>query len=596
MTIEIAILLGLLLTALVLFARELFPMEVTAFGVLVALMLLGIISPADALAGLSNPAVVTIGMLFVLGHAVAKTGVLEVAAEKLSNMVGARQWLGVSILLVTVSLTSAFLSNTAVVAIFIPVSVNLSQRLGISASKILMPLSYAAITGGTLTLIGTSTNLIVNAFIIEQGLPPLGMFEFAPLGLVFVVTCLTYCILFARRLLPSRAGISSLTRKYHMGTYLTELKVLADSKLVGHSCMELNVNQTYDITILAVLRGGERHTVNIRNIILQPDDTLIVRGVVDSIMKMRSELGVALLSDFKLTDEELSAEEQLLAEALVTQGSRFVGRTLRQIDFRRHFGAFALAIRRHGETLRQKIADIPLRFADTLLILAPRDRLNDLRSGEELLIISEVKAALSRDRFWWVSALALPVVMILVALDVVAILPGVMAAVLLLLLIRQVAMRDVYDAVEWPVVLLLAAFVPIGMAMGTTGAADILAEAILWAAGLFSEGPNAHIVLAVMYLCTSLMTELVSNNATAIIFAPIALSIAIQLGVDPRPFLVAVAFASSAAFMTPISYQTNMMVYGPGSYRFTDYTRFGVAMNLGLWLLAVMLIPKIWPL
>lgn len=596
MTFEIALLLFLMLTALVLFALEVFPLEVTAFGMLVVLILAGVIKPEEALVGFSNPAVVTIGLLFILSHSLARTGVLEQAAGKLSRMVGPQSWLGVGILLATTSLASAFLSNTAVVAIFIPIAVSLGKRFKISPSKILLPLSYAAITGGTLTLIGTSTNLIVNAFAIQNGQPPLGMFEFARLGWIFVLVGLSYTILFARKLLPSRAGLTSLTRKYHMGTYLTELRVPEESKLAGKSAKELGVNLTYDVTVLAIIRQGVRHTENIRNIKIEPGDTLIVRGVVDDIMAMRNELGVSLLSDVKLTDAELSAEDQLLAEALVTQSSVFIGRTLRQIDFRRHYGAFVLAVRRHGATLRQKIADIALHFSDTLLILAPRERLNELRSGDDLIIISETAAAPVRGRLWWLSLAVLPVMMVLVAFRLVEILPAAMVAVLLLLVLRRIDIREAYQSVEWSVIMLIAAFVPVGYAMTNTGAASLIAGGLLRLADLFPPEMAPVAALALMYLGTSILTELVSNNATAIIVAPVALSLANSLGADPRPFLMAVAFAASAAFMTPISYQTNMMVYGPGSYRFRDYLRFGVAMNLGLWIIGSLMIPRLWPL
>lgn len=596
MTLEIAILLGLLFTAMVMFAREVFPLEVTAFGVLVALVLTGIIEPRDALVGLSNPAVVTIGLLFILSHNLARTGILEVAAGKLSKMVGPRKWVGVAILLVAVSLSSAFLSNTAVVAIFIPLTINLAQRFKISPSKILLPLSYAAIVGGTMTLIGTSTNLIVNNIAMEHGLPALGMFEFTRLGWIFALLGLTYSLIFARRLLPSRAGVSSLTRKYHMGTYLTELKIPDESRLAGRSCKDIGVNRTYDITVLAIIRDKVRHIENIRNIALQAGDILIVRGEVDNIMRMRTELGVALLSDVKLSDSELSVEDQVLAEALVIQTSAFVGRSLRQIDFRRHYGVFVLAIRRHGATFREKIANIALRFADTLLILAPRERLREFRGGDDLVIISESRASLSRERLWWLSVSILPVMIVLVALGFVNILTAAMVAVLLLLGLRVLDVRDAYQSVHWSVLMLIAAFVPVGHAMHSTGAANLIAAGILNMSGYFPPEMASLAALSLLYLCTSLMTELVSNNATAIIVAPIALSLANSLGADPMPFIMAVAFAASAAFMTPVSYQTNMMVYGPGSYRFKDYLRFGVAMNLGLWVVASIMIPRLWPL
>ena len=596
MTFEIFFMLALIVVTLVVFALELFPMEVTAFGMLAILLLTGFVDGEQAVKGLSNPAVVTIGALFILSHALTRTGILEVAARQLSRMVGPRKWLGISIFLIVVSITSAFLSNTAVVAMFIPLAMDLSRRFHVSPSKILLPLSYAAIIGGTLTLVGTSTNLIVNAFVIEEGLPPLGMFEFARLGGVLLVVGLSYTLIFGRRMLPARVGISSLTRKYHMGTYLTELRVEDGSALVGKSCKEVGVNENYDITVLAILRGKLRFVENIRNIPLEPGDVMIVRGVVDNLMRMRQEQGVSLLTDIKLGDTALSTDEQVLAEGLITPTSSLIGRTLREIDFRRHFGAFVLAIRHQGATLRSKIAHIPLRISDTLLMLAPRDRLNELRRSDELIIISEVKSELHRGRFWWVIMALLPIMLILVATGVVDILRGSLLAVVILLLIRAVDIQEAYRSVEWSVLFLIAAFVPLGYAMANTGTAQFIADGIMRLIDFFPPHLAAPAALALLYLCTSLLTEMVSNNATAIIVAPIAISLAAGLGVDPRPFLIAVAFASSAAFMTPMSYQTNMMVYGPGGYRFKDYLRFGMPLNFGFWLMGSYLIPKLWPL
>lgn len=595
MTLEILFMLLLLAATLVVFTLELFPIEVTALGMLAILLVTGMVDIQQAVEGLSNPAVITIGMLFVLGHALTKTGLLEVAAARLSNMVGPRKWLGMSILFITVSLSSAFLNNTAVVAIFIPLAIDLSRRLNISPSKVLLPLSYAAIVGGTLTLIGTSTNLIVNSFVTGAGLPALGMFEFARMGWIYALVGVLYVAIFARRLLPSRAGIDSLTIKYNMGTYLTELRVQDNSPLVGKSCKEVGVNQNYDITVLAIIRDKQRIVENIRNIPLLPGDTLIARGVVDNLMRIRQELGVSLLTDIKLGDEALAENEQVLAEGLVTQTSHLVNRTLRDLDFRRRYGAFVLAVRRHGSTLREKIAHTRLLAADTLLMLAPKERLNELRRSDDLIVISEAEYKLHRGRLWWVVIVFLPLLIILVSMGAIDILRGSLLAVVILLLIRAVDIQEAYNSVDWSVLLLIAAFVPVGFAMASTGTAQFIASGILAFADFWPSNLAPFITLSLLYLATSLLTTIVSNNATALIVAPVALSLAATLGVDARSFLIAVAFASSAAFMTPMSYQTNMMVYGPGSYHFSDYLRFGITLNLGFWLLGSCLIPLLWP-
>jgi len=312
-------------------------------------------------------------------------------------------------------------------------------------------------------------------------------------------------------------------------------------------------------------------------------------------MRLREEQGVNLLTDIKLSDEALATNEQVLAEALVTQTSRLINKTLRDLDFRRHYGAFVLAVRRHGSTLRKKIAHAPLQASDTLLMLAPKERLNELRRSDDLIIISEAEYKLHRRRSWWAVMAILPLLMILVSTGVIDILRGSILAVVVLLFIRAVDIREAYRSVEWSVLLLIAAFVPVGYAMVTTGTAQFIASGILTFTNYWPADLAPLVALSLIYLATSLLTEVVSNNATALIVAPVALSMAATLGVDARPFLIAVAFASSAAFMTPMSYQTNMMVYGPGSYHFRDYLRFGVFLNMGFWLLGSYLIPRLWP-
>ncbi|MCK4577186.1 MAG: SLC13 family permease [Candidatus Marinimicrobia bacterium] len=596
MTADIAIMLVLIVGALVVFSRELLPIEVTAVTLVASLLILGIIDVDVAISGLSNKAVVTIAALFVLSHALSKTGFLEAATSYLGTRVGARRWLGISIMLIIVSVASAFLSNTAVVAMFIPMAIQLSQKFEISPSKVLMPVSYAAVFGGTLTLIGTSTNLIVNSFLIAEGAETFGMFEFARLGWLFLLLGIIYVVFAAPRILPSRAGLSSLMHKYHMGTYLTELMVADDSRLVGKSCLQVGLNLNYDITVLAIIREEQRITENIRNLVLEQDDTLIVRGEVDKIMRLRQEQGVQLLSDIKLDDSELSQEDQVLAEALIVQNSRLIGRTLRDIDFRRHYGAFVLAVRHHSAILRTKIAHIPMQVSDTLLMLAPKDRLNELRRSEDMIIISEVDSRLHRDRFWWLSVLIIPLLVIVVAMGLVDILTGVLVAVVFLLLTKVIDVQEMYRSVDWSVLLLIAAFVPVGYAMTITGTAQLIAAGIMRLAALAPPDLVPVCALALVYLATAALTQIVSNNATAIILAPIAISAANELGADIRPFLMAVAFASSSGLMTPISYQTNLMVYGPGSYRFGDYVRFGIAPTLLFWVIAVVFIPVIWPL
>lgn len=595
MPLEALLLLVFLGAAFAAFFFELLPVDVTALTLLLALLASGLVPLDEGVAGFSNQGVLTIAGLFILSHALMKTGLLEVAGERLSRRFGHRRWIGVAIFLGLVALMSGFLNNTAVVAMTIPLGIEICRRLGISPSKVLMPLSFAAIFGGTLTLIGTSTNLLVSSIVMDAGQAPLGMFEFTPLGAIFLALGLGYVMLRAPRALPERASLESLTSDFQMTPYLTELRVVEGSKLAGRTVRDIRMSERYDVTMLAILRDAERIVENLRAQEFQIGDTLVVRGSTGGLMRLRSDTGVALLSDVKMTDEELAGSEQVVVEALVVPNSGLIGRTLQEMDFRRSYGGFVLAIRRAEATLRERLARTPLRFADTLLIVTSRDRLGELRRGDELLVVSEIDLRLRRERLWWLPLLLIPLVMLLAATGLVDLLVGVLASVVLLLGLGVLNPLESYRAVDWRVVVFIAAFIPVGEAMFRTGLADLVAAGAL-VPGTFAPPALAPwVAVAVLYLITSLATETVTNNAAAIVLTPVALAMAAELAIDPRPLIFSVCFAASASFMTPTGYQTNMMVYGAGNYRFADFTRFGAPLNLLFWLVASLLIPVLYP-
>lgn len=595
MGLDALLLLALLLGALALFFLERLPVEVTGASLLVALLLTGLVSPEEAVAGLSNEGVVTIAGLFVLSHALTKTGFLEIAADRLSRRFGRRPWLGLAVLLVMVALMSGFLNNTAVVAMTMPLAIDLCRRFRVSASQVLIPLSYAAIFGGTLTLIGTSTNLLVSSVATAAGQTPLGMFEFTGLGAVFLLTGLAYVLLAAPRSLPERAPVESLTRKYEMADYLTELRVVAGSRLVGATVRELALSHRYDVIVLAVERAGERHTEDLRGLELEEEDVLVVRGAMPDLLRLRNDLGAALLSDVKLSDAELSGDEQVVVEAVISPNSSLIGRTLREVNFRVQYRAFVLALRRHERTLHERLADTSLRFSDTLLVVTSRARLDELRRHEDLVITSELDLHLRRARFWWLPLALVPALMATAAVGAVPLLTGVLVACVLLLVLGVITPRETYRSINWSVVLFIAAFIPVGNAMFSTGLAQSLAGLVLLPGDWVPPALAPWLAVSLLYLATSLITETITNNAAAIVLTPVAITMAADLGVDARPFLFAVCFAASAAFMTPTGYQTNMMVYGPGSYRFRDFTRFGAPLDVLFWVVASLLIPWFWP-
>jgi len=597
MTLEIAIVLGVITLMFILFVGELFPLDVTALSILAVVLVLGYISPEEAISGFANPAVIIIALLFVLSHALQKSGILEYMVIRLNKLTERSRFLGLFVFLISVALASAFVNNTAIVAIFIPLTIRLAQKYNLSPSKLLMPLSYIAIIGGTLTLVGTSTNLLVNSIYVNTipSSPPLGMFEFAKFGLVMLVIGVAYLLIAVPFLIPSRTVTSSLTKSYHMGGYLTELKVSEESPLVGRTCKERAVNKNYDITVLDILRDGKLISKNIRDTIIYPEDILFVRGSLENFLRMKEVEKVTMLTDEKLTQDELIHDDNTLVECLITNRTDLVGKSLMEINFRRRFGSFILAIRREGEILRKKIAHVVLQAFDTLLIYGPIEKIKELSDSGDFIVLGEIEATLQKHKYWWVSVAVILGTVILAALGIVPILKGALIGAIFLLVIRVITANEAYQSINWQVIVLIAALIPLGIVIQKSGTAFWIGTVLNDIANAFNPLIRPTIMLSLIYLVTIILTETTSNAATAIIMTPIAISAAQQMGLDPRTFVFAVCFAASASFITPIGYQTNLMVYSPGGYKFTDYVRVGLPLAIVLWCMATWLIPILWP-
>ena len=597
MTLEIAIVLGVITLMFILFVGELFPLDVTALSILAVVLVLGYISPEEAISGFANPAVITIALLFVLSHALQKSGILEYMVIRLNKLTERSRFLGLFVFLISVALASAFVNNTAIVAIFIPLTIRLAQKYNLSPSKLLMPLSYIAIIGGTLTLVGTSTNLLVNSIYVNTipSSPPLGMFEFAKFGLVMLVIGVAYLLIAVPFLIPSRTVTSSLTKSYHMGGYLTELKVSEESPLVGRTCKERAVNKNYDITVLDILRDGKLISKNIRDTIIYPEDILFVRGSLENFLRMKEVEKVTMLTDEKLTQDELIHDDNTLVECLITNRTDLVGKSLMEINFRRRFGSFILAIRREGEILRKKIAHVVLQAFDTLLIYGPIEKIKELSDSGDFIVLGEIEATLQKHKYWWVSVAVILGTVILAALGIVPILKGALIGAIFLLVIRVITANEAYQSINWQVIVLIAALIPLGIVIQKSGTSFWIGTVLNDIANAFDPLIRPTIMLSLIYLVTIILTETTSNAATAIIMTPIAISAAQQMGLDPRTFVFAVCFAASASFITPIGYQTNLMVYSPGGYKFTDYVRVGLPLAIVLWCMATWLIPILWP-
>ena len=595
MTFEIAFVLGLIFLAFILFVTEKFSLDVTALLILTILFLGGFLTIDEAIAGFSNPAVITISLLFVLSYALQKTRILEYLIVRINQLVSRSITLGLSVYLLTIALASALMNNTAIVAIFMPVTIRLAHRYHMSPSKLLIPLSYAAIMGGTLTLVGTSTNLLVNSIYINNNGLALGMFEFAKYGWITLVIGLIYILTIAPKILPSRTVTSSLTKSYHMAGYLTEMKVSKDSPLVGSTCQERNVSHNYDVIVLDIQRDKRLISYNVGNEKLEQGDILFVKGSVESFLQMKEVEKVSLLTDEKLTQSELEQEDNILIECMVTDQSDLIGQTIMNSNFRKRFYAFILAIRREGSIIRNKIAHVLIQSYDTLLIYGGKKQLEKLANSSGFILLGEVQEKLVKVRFWWISILSIIATITLATAGVLPIIKGALLSVVVLLAFRVITPNEAYQSIHWQVIVLIAALIPLGTVIESTGTASFIGESISQFVRSYSDNLQPHILLALTYLITMILTEVSSNTATAIIMTPVVLSISASMGLDARPLIFGVCFAASASFSTPVGYQTNLMVYGPGGYRFSDFIKVGLPLSITLWLTAIIIIPMIWP-
>lgn len=580
----------------VFFVMEILPIEVTAMGAIGILLLFDVLTWQETISGFSNPAVITIGAIFIMSRALVKTGFLEVFADFLAKKGGNRKWLTIFIFLLTVSIISGFINNTAAVAIFIPLGIDLCQRFRISPTKVLLPLSYAAIFGGTLTLIGTSTNLVVSSIMEGMNMAPFSMFEFTKLGLIFLVLGTLYNMIISKWFMPSRSIISSLTRKYHMGSFLTEFKVGEDSPLIGNAYKDLDISQKYNLQVYKIIRDSKNIRFNLQNIIIREGDIFLVHINVKDMLKFKDEMKVLLLTDVKMNVAELTGKNHVIVEGLVSQQSALIGKTLQEFDFRNRYGSFVLAVKRQRELLRDKIAHIRLKFSDTLLIMVPKERLEILRTSNNLIVLEELDIHLRYERYWWFSILVIPAVMLLAAFGVIPIVKAAILGAILLLVMRTLSIQDAYESISWSVIFLIASLVPMGIAIQKTNLDEVTGDLIIGIGTLIGggEGLDPVIILAVLYGVTFILSAFISNVAVAVMLTPIGIMLATILNVDPRPFLVAICFGASCSFMTPMGYQTNMMVFAPGQYRLKDFFQMGIPLTLVFWITAVYWIPRFW--
>lgn len=585
------IVLAILILAVVLFMTERLPIDLVALLIMAILLLSGIISPEEGIAGFSNTATVTVGAMFVLSAALFRTGAVNKIGEIGSRLFKHNFWIALTVLMVMVGGLSAFINNTPVVALFIPIMMKIASETSTSPSRLLMPISFASMFGGVCTLIGTSTNILIGSIAEKHNIKPFGMFEFSSLGLIFFGIGILYMVIVGVRLIPERRKDEEQMKRFGLGDYLVEIVLQPEAKSVGKTVEEAPLVKELGVEILEVRRSGKRLYLPPSKTILQANDILKVLGDVEKIKRLGERAGITLKSKLDWHDADLQSDEVMLVEAVIAPNSLLENKSLKQARFRNIFGATALAIRHRGEVMHHNIGNTKLRAGDALLIETRIDHLDRLKEHNAFVFVTDTGLPQFRKKKTIPTLVIMAGVIIAAALGWVPIVISAIVGCVLMVLTKSITLEEAYKAIDWPVIFLLAGALTLGTALEKTGTALFISQILISMVGAL--GPIA--LVGALYLLTTLLTETMSNNATAALLAPIAIATANSLGVDPRPLLMAVAFAASASFMTPVGYQTNTMIYGAGQYKFIDFVKVGTPLNLIFWITATILIPRIWP-
>ncbi len=592
MTTEIALTLAIIVAALVLFATEKLRVDLVALLVLLAVGLLRLIDPDDVFDGFSNSAVITVWAVYIVSGGLFKTGVADTLGRTIHRLSGDKEPRLIATIMVTCGVISAFMNNVGATAMLMPALIGISRRTKIPVSKLLIPLSFSSLLGGAMTLIGTPANILAMGILAERGLPTIGFFGFTPMGLVLLTTGVLYMALVGRHLLPVREGAQGRQDVYRLREYVTEVRVSTTSPLAGKTLLDSGLGRDYDLTVLGLERDGECLERIGRDTLIQKDDLLTVEGSPDDLMGARESLGLASEDKQRLDLERLEPGNVQLIEATLAPNTGLVGRTLRGVRFRDRYGFTALAIWRHGQAITQKLRDVPLHFGDALLLQGPRHRVRELQEGKDFLVLEPLEVEQLRRNKAPIAIAALMLAILLVVFADFNISLAMVIAAVIMVLTGCLSIEEAHESIDWRTVFLVAGMLPLGMAMEATGAAQYLADNMVEALGDY--GPTA--LLAGVYLLAALITQAMSNAAAIVLIVPIAVNTALALGANHLTFTMAVVIGAATSFLSPVGHKANVLVFGPGGYRFFDYARVGALLTVALLIVSMIFLPLFWPL
>ncbi|MBN1488143.1 MAG: SLC13 family permease [Anaerolineae bacterium] len=590
MTLQIVLLLLVILAALVLFSLERMPADVIAIGILLTLILAGLVPPEVAFAGFGSDTVIMIFGLLVLTAALVNTGVVDIIGRELLNLTNDKSANLLPVIMVTAALLSGFISNTATTALFVPITLSLAARTKICPSKLLMPLAFSSILASSVTLVGTSTNIVISGIIQQYGMEPLRMFELTAVGVPVAVMGIIYLLVLGEYLIPDRSDPDTSGVGLGIRPYLAEVLVLENSPLIGKTLAESGLGRDLDLTILRVIRGGNRYLIPQAKLILKQDDELLVKGNREKILKVKDTVGIAIKADIKLSDPRLQTDEVQLAEIILLPRSPLTGRTLKTLRFRQRYGIQVLGVNRRGKNIYRKLSQTRLRTGDQLLIQGQRANIAAL-DADNYHIIGPVEHQSPNRKRAPITIAIFTGVLLLAALNIVSLPVAVLTGTLGVFITRSITPDEAYREVSWNALIVIGSMLALGQAMEYTGTAELVAT---WIAGI-TVNANPLWLLTTFFALTMVLTQPMSNQAAAVVVLPIALRTAMQLGLNPRTFAVMIAVGASCSFITPLE-PACLLVYGPGGYKFIDFVKAGAGLTLLVYGIAILMVPWIWPL
>ena len=590
MTVEIIILLVILGVAMILFSLERIPADAVGLGVALSLILTGLLPSDTAFAGFGSSTVMMILGLLILTAALVRTGVVEICGRAILRYTGDEPNRLLAVIMVASATMGAFMSNTASTAFFVPLVFGLAQRARTSPSKLLLPLAFASILTSSVTLVSTSTNIVISGLMTSYDLPPMGMFELAPVGIPIAVVGLIYMFFIGRRLIPDRLAGDNSGENFGLSNYLTELIILPDSSLIGKTLAESGLGRDLDVTVLQIVRDKNRYLSPRADTRLQENDVLLVEGWRDEILKANDISGIDIKGNINLSNPELEMEETQLVEAILLPRSSLIGRSLKGFRFRERYGVQVLAINRHAETIRRKMSEVLLQLGDVLLVQGPREHIAALEAGNVFRVLTAVENKRPHIQRAPMAIVIFVGALLLATFNLISLPVAVLLGALLSFLTRCITPEEAYRDVEWKAIILIGSMLALGAAMEETGAAKFFAAQLV---GLTGETQPAWLLTA-FFILTVLLTQPMSNQAAAIVVVPIAIQTALQLDLNPRTFAMMIAVAASCSYLTPLE-PSCLMVYGPGRYRFIDFLKVGSLLTVLIYLIAIFLVPLVWP-